>query len=304
MRHIKVKYQNNDYDIVPDLMLNELISWKKIRQFYRSSEGRWVTVGSDPIRGIGGSYPGPERRMEDFHKIRSSLAEQAEYGAEIDGIRAELQREVRKRQRIEQEFHKIRTALREQSAERVAEMDRIKAERQREVQEWKQILDSLRARLTNSKFESLNKIENSWGSTMKDGECVQEKYHLVVNLVSQLREMQEHLNELEKIKGEYEIEKSQRIVIEEDFHKTRTSLEEQLTERGAEIDRITSELQREVGERQRIEQEFHNIRTSLEEQLAARVAEMDRITAERQHEVQEWKQILDSLRDRLTNSKF
>ncbi len=139
---------------------------------------------------------------------------------------------------------------------------------------------------------------------MKDEESVQEKYHLVVNLVSQLREMQEHLNELEKIKIEYEIQMSQRIFMEENFHKIRTSLEEQLTERGAEIDRIKSELQREVGERQRIEQEFHKIRTSLEEQLTARVAEMDRITAERQHEIQEWKQILDSLRDRLTNSKF
>jgi len=139
---------------------------------------------------------------------------------------------------------------------------------------------------------------------MKDEEYVQEKYHLVVNLVSQLREMQEELNELEKIKVAYEIEMSQRILIEENFHKIRTSLEEQLAERGAEMDRITSELQREVGERQRIEQEFHKIRTSLEEQLAERVAEMERITAERQHEVQEWKHILDNLRDRLTNSKF
>ena len=128
---------------------------------------------------------------------------------------------------------------------------------------------------------------------MKDEECVQKKYHLVVNIVSQLREMQERLNELEKMKVENEIEMSQRILIEENFHKIRTSLEEQLAERGAEMDRITSELQREVGERQRIEQEFHKIRTSLEEQLA-----------ERQREVQEWKQILDSLRDRLTNSKF
>ena len=128
---------------------------------------------------------------------------------------------------------------------------------------------------------------------MKDEQCVQNKYHLVVNIVSQLREMQERLNELEKMKVEYEIEMSQRILIQENFHKIRTSLEEQLAERGAEMDRITSELQREVGERQRIEQEFHKIRTSLEEQLA-----------ERQREVQEWKQILDNLRDRLTNSKF
>ena len=100
---------------------------------------------------------------------------------------------------------------------------------------------------------------------MKDEEYVQEKYHLVVNLVSQLREMQEELNELEKIKVAYEIEMSQRILIEENFHKIRTSLEEQLAERGAELNRIKEERQREV---------------------------------------QEWKQALDSVRDRLINAKF
>ena len=139
---------------------------------------------------------------------------------------------------------------------------------------------------------------------MKEEQCIQEKYHLVVNLVSQLREMQDELNELEKIKIEYEIQVSQRILLEEEFHKARTFLEGQLTERGSEIGRIKSELQREVGERQRIEEEFHKTRTSLEEQLAERGAEMDMITAERQREVQEWKQILDNLRDRLTNSKI
>jgi hypothetical protein len=65
MRHIEVKYQNNCYDIVPDLMLDELISSLKIKQFYRLSEERWVTVGFDRIRGTGGSYSGPERRVED-----------------------------------------------------------------------------------------------------------------------------------------------------------------------------------------------------------------------------------------------
>ena len=70
MRHIEVKYQNNCYDIVPDLMLDELISSLKIKQFYRFSEERWVTVGSDRIRGVGGSYSGPERRVEDSFSER------------------------------------------------------------------------------------------------------------------------------------------------------------------------------------------------------------------------------------------
>jgi hypothetical protein len=62
MRHIEVRYQNNGYDFVPDFMLNELITSLKVKQFYRCSEERWITVGSDPVRGIGGSYSGPERR--------------------------------------------------------------------------------------------------------------------------------------------------------------------------------------------------------------------------------------------------
>jgi hypothetical protein len=65
MRHIEIKYQNNSYDIVPDFMLNELITSLKVKQFYRFSEERWVTVGSDRIRGTGGSYSGPERRVGD-----------------------------------------------------------------------------------------------------------------------------------------------------------------------------------------------------------------------------------------------
>lgn len=62
MKHIDVKYQNNNYDIVPDLMLDKLISALQIKQFYRFSEQRWITVGFDRIRGVGGSYSGPERR--------------------------------------------------------------------------------------------------------------------------------------------------------------------------------------------------------------------------------------------------
>ncbi|MGD0276960.1 MAG: hypothetical protein ABSB79_13065 [Syntrophales bacterium] len=139
---------------------------------------------------------------------------------------------------------------------------------------------------------------------MKDEEYSQEKFYFIKKLVSELHEMQDQLSDREKIKAEFEKEMSQRIRIEEESHKIRSSLEEQLTEREAERDRITEELRREVEERQRIEEESHKIRSSLEEQLTEREAERDRITAERQREVQEWREALDNVRDRLINSKF
>lgn len=58
-----VRYQNNDYDVVDAQTLDNLISGKRVRQFYRRSEERWINVSSDPIRGLGGEYSGPERRQ-------------------------------------------------------------------------------------------------------------------------------------------------------------------------------------------------------------------------------------------------
>jgi hypothetical protein len=43
-------------------MFNELLSSNEVRQFYRHSEERWVTLGVDPLRGMGGAYEGPDRR--------------------------------------------------------------------------------------------------------------------------------------------------------------------------------------------------------------------------------------------------
>lgn len=46
--------------------LQQLIDRGKITAFHRASG--WVKVGSDPIRGCGGSdYPGPERREFKQH---------------------------------------------------------------------------------------------------------------------------------------------------------------------------------------------------------------------------------------------
>jgi len=130
---------------------------------------------------------------------------------------------------------------------------------------------------------------------MKDEECDQEKFSFVEKLISELHEMQDLLRDREKIKVEYEKEMSQRIRVEEEYHKIRTSLEEQLAERGTEINRITAE-------RQSIEEEFHKTRTSLEEQLAEFGAEINRITEERQRILQEWTQMMDNMAKFLTES--
>jgi chromosome segregation ATPase len=169
---------------------------------------------------------------------------------------------------------------------------------------------------------------------MEEEACDQGKFHFVGKLFSELHEMLNQLSDLEKIKVEYEKEISRRMRIEEDFQKTRTSLEEQLAERGAalermtadrqrieeesykirtkfkerlaereaDINRITAEFKHEARERQRIEELSYKIRTKLEERLTEREAEIGRITAARQREVQEWKQILDTLRNRLNET--
>jgi diguanylate cyclase (GGDEF)-like protein/PAS domain S-box-containing protein len=71
---IKVMYQNNEYGTVNPFLLDELIASGKIKKFLRS-EG-WATIGIDPIRGTGGHYKGPERRIEllkDGDKTKEQL---------------------------------------------------------------------------------------------------------------------------------------------------------------------------------------------------------------------------------------
>jgi len=58
---IRVLYEDDRHDYVPAFRLDDLIAEGKIKKFYRSDG--WVTIGKDPIRGVGGSrYAGPERR--------------------------------------------------------------------------------------------------------------------------------------------------------------------------------------------------------------------------------------------------
>jgi len=58
-----VHYKASIYDYVDAYTLDKLLVNKSIQRFYRPSEERWVNVLSDPIRGIGGEYVGPDRRQ-------------------------------------------------------------------------------------------------------------------------------------------------------------------------------------------------------------------------------------------------
>jgi len=60
---INVMYKDGTYDLVKDIVLDKLIHTEKIMKFYRS--GRWVYIGRDPIRGMGGSGTGYRRRQYD-----------------------------------------------------------------------------------------------------------------------------------------------------------------------------------------------------------------------------------------------
>jgi len=62
MRHIEVKYQNDTHAFVDDYLLEELIKSKQIKQFFRPSEKRWITIGIDRIRIGKTPYWGKERR--------------------------------------------------------------------------------------------------------------------------------------------------------------------------------------------------------------------------------------------------
>ena len=66
---IKVMYQNNRLDLINGDLLDQLLGEGRIKQFYRYSEGKWIMVGSDPIRSAESIYHVPERRMSALRKI-------------------------------------------------------------------------------------------------------------------------------------------------------------------------------------------------------------------------------------------
>jgi hypothetical protein len=60
---IHVQYKDSKYDYVDAARLDQIIATKPIMKFYRPSEGLWVDVEQALLRGAGGEYFGPERRL-------------------------------------------------------------------------------------------------------------------------------------------------------------------------------------------------------------------------------------------------
>jgi hypothetical protein len=65
---LHVQYQDHRYDYVDAHTLDKFLAGKGIQRFFRPSEGRWVNVFRDPIRGLGGDYTGPNRRQSHMTK--------------------------------------------------------------------------------------------------------------------------------------------------------------------------------------------------------------------------------------------
>ena len=62
MRHIEVEYQGGSHPFVDDHSLEGLIKSNQIKQFFRPSEKRWITIGIDAVRSWKDNYCGRERR--------------------------------------------------------------------------------------------------------------------------------------------------------------------------------------------------------------------------------------------------
>lgn len=66
---IRVRYQDNTYDMVKAWRLEEYIATGKISAFHRGNE--WVAVSRDQVRHSGDtSYGGPERRRRENNLSR------------------------------------------------------------------------------------------------------------------------------------------------------------------------------------------------------------------------------------------
>ena len=63
---IRVQYKDQRYDYVDAALLDHIIATKPVMKFFRPSEGLWVNVEQDALRGLGGDeYAGPERRAPE-----------------------------------------------------------------------------------------------------------------------------------------------------------------------------------------------------------------------------------------------
>ncbi len=65
---INVRYRNHREGAVDDVTLNELILTRKVKQFFRPSESRWVDVDTDVVRLKDIGYEGPDRRKPLLNK--------------------------------------------------------------------------------------------------------------------------------------------------------------------------------------------------------------------------------------------
>jgi hypothetical protein len=62
--HIRIVYYNGEYDYVTAPNLGRLLRSGRVKAFFRPLVRRWVYIGYDSVRGVGGAYAGPERRRD------------------------------------------------------------------------------------------------------------------------------------------------------------------------------------------------------------------------------------------------
>jgi hypothetical protein len=63
---LHIQYENNKFDYISSDILDNLISKRRVKRFYRPSEEKWVVIGIHPIRGNGGDHEGQERRRARY----------------------------------------------------------------------------------------------------------------------------------------------------------------------------------------------------------------------------------------------
>jgi hypothetical protein len=71
---VRVQYHNDVYDIISEFTLQRLLTNGKVKKFYRYSERKWITIGSDPIRDYDRErdrYVGSERRTPQIFSVSS-----------------------------------------------------------------------------------------------------------------------------------------------------------------------------------------------------------------------------------------
>ena len=83
MRHIEVKYEDGTHAFVDDYLLESLIRSGQVRQFYRPSEKRWITVGIDPVREKASAYSGREKRRTGRYREMLPLPSSATMGGPL-----------------------------------------------------------------------------------------------------------------------------------------------------------------------------------------------------------------------------